>query len=235
VISVVVVAGDSGKLERWCLPALTRVVDHSGSIHVLRGQTSLPRAYNAALDDLARDRDVEAAVFMHDDVEVRQPDFTPRVLAAANQRDVAVAGIVGARHVHGLAWWHGEVVGRVDEPRGRVAGRDRTGDVDAVDGMLLIFSRWAIDNLRFDPAIGDFHGYDVDVCTQARASGKRVVVAEIDVFHHTKGGYGERRAWTAAQSRWLAKWPERRAPIVARVRVALRTRFRRGFKQIESR
>ena len=65
-------------------------------------------------------------------------------------------------------------------------------DVDAVDGLLLVLSPWAVRNLRFDADRFDhFHGYDVDFCFQARAAGRRVVVDDIELLHHTNGGYND--------------------------------------------
>ena len=62
-------------------------------------------------------------------------------------------------------------------------------------------------NLRFDEqTCTGFHGYDADICFQARAAGKRVVVDEIAVVHHTKGGYGDMAAYAACNAAFRAKW-----------------------------
>jgi GT2 family glycosyltransferase len=80
-------------------------------------------------------------------------------------------------------------------------------DVDAVDGLLLVLSPWAVRNLRFDEdRFTGFHGYDADICFQARAAGKRVVVDEIAVVHHTKGGYGDLDAYRRCDQAFRAKW-----------------------------
>jgi hypothetical protein len=79
--------------------------------------------------------------------------------------------------------------------------------VDALDGLLLVLSPWAVRNLRCDTArFTGFHGYDTDLCFQARAAGRRAVVAELNAFHHTKGGFGDTDAWQRADTAFRAKW-----------------------------
>jgi methionine biosynthesis protein MetW len=93
------------------------------------------------------------------------------------------------------------------ETRGQIDFGGHPDDVDAVDGLLLVLSPWAVRNLRFDAdAFDAFHGYDVDFCFQARAAGRRVVVDDIGVFHHTKGGYGDEDAFRRADAAFRAKW-----------------------------
>ena len=60
----------------------------------------------------------------------------------------------------------------------------RTGEVDTIDGFMMTLSPWAVRELRFDEDLGQFHGYDFDICLQARAAGKKVVAEDIKVIHH---------------------------------------------------
>ena len=48
----------------------------------------------------------------------------------------------------------------------------------------MVFSPWAVRNLRCDESIGLLHGYDFDLCRQARAAGRRVLCADLPVAHH---------------------------------------------------
>ena len=82
-----------------------------------------------------------------------------------------------------------------------------THDVDVVDGLFLALSRWALDNLRFDEAIGAWHGYDSDICRQAHADGKRVLVTDVALFHHARplAGY-DLTPFEQARARFLLKW-----------------------------
>jgi GT2 family glycosyltransferase len=115
--------------------------------------------------------------------------------------------------VTSLAWWEGQGFGRVLESRGLVDFGGGAHDVDSVDGLLMVLSPWAVRTLRFDErSFHGFHGYDADICFQARAAGKRVVVEELAVVHHTKGGYGDLEAYRACDRAFAAKW----APAAAR-------------------
>ena len=100
-----------------------------------------------------------------------------------------------------IAWWEGSVTWasfthRFDEYGGgdlpalswipeKIPVYAETGPVDSIDGFVMAFSPWAIENLRFDETIGGvLHGYDFDICMQAHAAGKKVVTADLRVIHH---------------------------------------------------
>src|SRR5438270_824863 len=79
------------------------------------------------------------------------------------------------------------------------------------------FEKYALPGLRRcaepDSAIAEgpgnaaiFKGYDLDICFQARAAGKRVVVEEFDLFHHTKTGYGDEASFARADATFREKW-----------------------------
>jgi GT2 family glycosyltransferase len=58
------------------------------------------------------------------------------------------------------------------------------GEVDSIDGIVIVLSPWAVRELRFDESLGSLHGYDFDICMQARAAGKKVVTADFRAIHH---------------------------------------------------
>ena len=60
----------------------------------------------------------------------------------------------------------------------------QTGEVETLDGFLLALSPWAVRNIRFDEALGGFHGYDLDFCLQVREAGRKVVTADFRAIHH---------------------------------------------------
>jgi GT2 family glycosyltransferase len=164
-------------------------------------------AYNEVLDAFSERDDLEALVLLHEDTEIVDSAFCEKVRRRMADPDVAIVGVVGARGVRSLAWWEGEGFGRVVETRGVVDFRAGAHDVDSVDGLMLVLSPWAVRSLRFDAdRFSGFHGYDADLCFQARAAGKRVVVDEIAVVHHTKGGYGDIDAYRATDAAFVAKW-----------------------------
>jgi GT2 family glycosyltransferase len=82
------------------------------------------------------------------------------------------------------------------------------GDVDALDGLLLVLSPWAVRELRCDTAtFTGFHAYDVDLCLQARAAGRRVVAHPFAVFHHATTGKDRLdEGFMAADAALRRKW-----------------------------
>jgi hypothetical protein len=114
---------------------------------------------------------------------------------------VAIVGCVGAIGVRNIAWWEGSVTWASFTHRyeelggGEVPGLAwtpeetptyaGTGEVETVDGFVLGLTPWAIRELRFDESLGQaIHGYDFDLCLQARSKGKKVVTADLKVVHH---------------------------------------------------
>jgi hypothetical protein len=199
--------GSPDKLAQFAAPGLQRAMEPDSVFAELTTSTSIHEAYNEALEHFATYDDLEALVLLHEDCRLLDADFGDRVRAVLADPDVAIAGPIGATGVTGLAWWEGTIVGRVEETRGLVQGATVAGDVDALDGLLLVLSPWAVRNLRCDTrTFRGFHAYDVDLCFQARAAGRRVVTAPLNAFHHTKGGFGDVAAWQAADAAFRAKW-----------------------------
>ncbi len=189
---------------------------------------SIFRSYNMLLD-LARDdfADLEALVIVHQDSEILSSDFLPRVREALEDPDVALVGAAGAIDVRSIAWWEGAVTWasfthRFDDyGGGELPGLSfapdalpeyaATGEVDMIDGFVIAFSPWAIENLRFDESIGGvLHGYDFDLCMQAREAGKKVVTAPLQVaHHHSLNLLSEPEGWIAAHMKLTEKWAHR--------------------------
>jgi Glycosyltransferase like family len=174
------------------------------------GEDAPQRRLNAALDELAYAADLEAAVILHEDVELLSPDSTAIVRRAFDDPSVALAGTVGARSVSGIAWWEGWGVGKIftpSVPDGEIAAPERTGAVDALDGTVLCLSPWAVRQLRFDLALSpDFHGYDVDLCFQARYHGRRVEVIDLPARHHHQPLMTGGDAWVRNALRFRTRW-----------------------------
>ena len=164
-------------------------------------------AYNEVLDELAARDELEALVLLHDDAEVVDPALCEKLRARLADPEVAIVGVVGARNVRNLAWWNGECFGRVTEPRGTLDFGGGTHAVEAVDGLFMVLSPWAVRTLRFDAErFTGFYGHDLDICFQAREAGQRVIVDDIAVVHHTKGGYGDEDTFRRADAAWRQKW-----------------------------
>src|SRR5919199_760693 len=199
--------GSEEKFRGYAQPGLRRACEPDSLIAEVTTDGSIFSAYNEVLDAFSDRDDLEALVLLHEDVEIVDSDFCGKVRRRLAEPDVAVVGVIGARAVASLAWWEGDGRGRCLETRGLVDFGGGVHDVDSVDGLLMALSPWAVRNLRFDDdRFTGFHGYDADFCFQARAAGKRVVVDELAVMHHTKGGYGDMEAYAACDRAFRDKW-----------------------------
>lgn len=201
------VIGSQEKFRRCAAPGIGRASEPDAVVAEYTDARSMCTAYNEVLDAFSERDDLEALVLLHDDTEILDPEFCAKVRRRLGEDDVAVVGVVGARDIRSLEWWNGDGRGRVNETRGLIDFGGHRDDVDAVDGLLLVLSPWAVRNLRFDGDRFDaFHGYDVDFCFQARAAGRRVVVDDLGIFHHTKGGFGDEDAFRRADDAFRTKW-----------------------------
>lgn len=173
----------------------------------LSGQSQLTVAYNTILDAY-RGRGMDAVVLLHDDLDLCDPEAEAKFLQALSDPDVALVGVCGGTGDKSLAWWDSETVGHQMTDSGLLDFGERTGDVAFIEGSVLVFSPWAVENLRFDERYPGFLGYD-DVCLTAREMGKRVVVADVDTHHHTTVGFKSPEiaaAWDVAEEIFQAKW-----------------------------
>ena len=171
--------------------------------------------YNEALDAFSGNEALEALVLLHEDLEIMDPELCEKLRRRLADPDVAVIGAIGAREVRSLCWWEGRPFGRIAETRGQIDHGGGCHDVEAVDGCFMALSPWAVRNLRFDERYGGFHGYDVDLCLEARAAGRRVLVDQLSLHHHTRGGLGDERAFWEADATLRAKWRRRGLPMMS--------------------
>jgi len=181
------------------------------------------------LDSLAAREDfgdVEALVLLHQDAEIAVPDFCDRIRAGLADPDVGVLGCVGAVGVRSIAWWEGSVTWASFTHRYTELGGGelpaltwatdglpafaRTGEVDTIDGFVMVLSPWAIANVRFDESLGRLHGYDFDFCLQVRDAGRKVATADFKVVHHhSLELVSNPETWLAAHMRVAEKWDGR--------------------------
>ena len=200
--------GSAEKFREYAQPGLRLACEDDSLVAEVTTETSIFEAYNEVLEAFAERDDLEALVLLHEDVEIVDTSFLAKVRKRlGDDPDIAVIGVVGARGVKGLSWWEADTYGRCLETRGLVDFGGGFHDVDVVDGLLMVLSPWAVRNLRFDSeSFSGFHGYDLDMCLQARAAGKRVVVDDLGVIHYTKGGYGDSDAFLRNDSALVRKW-----------------------------
>jgi hypothetical protein len=210
--------------ERFAAPGIARVREPDSVVLAHQSAGSLFRNYNLMLDLAGEEDDLEALVIVHQDTELLDDgDFCGKVREAFADPDVAIAGCVGAIGVRSIAWWEGAVtwasfIHRYTE----IGGGDITamsfsedsmpifselGEVDSIDGFLMVLSPWAVRNLRFDESLGRLHGYDFDICCQARVAGKKVVTADLRaIHHHSLDLISDPDAWIESYIRLAEKW-----------------------------
>jgi GT2 family glycosyltransferase len=214
VIGFATAVTDDSLYDRLALVGIQRVAERDSIVLVRKG-LSLQRAYNEMLGEAAREDRLEALVLLHQDLLIDDEAFAAKLRRRLADESIAIVGAIGARGVRGIAWWDGDATfgrlrAQIDGGEVLVHGAtpDGTHEVDAVDGSLLVLSSWAVRTLRFDERFAnDLHGYDVDICFQARAHGKRVVVDELDALHASIGQVSERRgSWVRAAVRFDQKW-----------------------------
>jgi hypothetical protein len=133
---------------------------------------------------------------------------------------------VGAIGVRSIAWWEGSVaqasfLHRYQEHGGgdlpafswwwdEAPPYARTGEVDTLDGFLLVLSPWVVRNIRFDESLGQLHGYDFDFCLQVRAAGRKVVTADFRAVHsHELQPFSDPKHWVQAHMAIAEKWDGR--------------------------
>ncbi len=211
---------------RCAAAGLARVTEPDSLVLDRPSIGSLQASYNALLDELAPREDLEAVVLLHQDTEIVDPDFCEVVRETLRDPDVGLIGCVGAVGVRSIAWWEGSVTcasfshryhehGGGDLPAFSWAWSDappyaRMGEVDTIDGFLLVLSPWVARNVRFDERLGNLHGYDYDYCLQVRDSGRKVVTAGFRaVHHHSLVLVNEPESWVDAHIQVAEKWDGR--------------------------
>jgi hypothetical protein len=196
-------------------PSIERIAERDSVLMRRHLYDSIHEPYNEMLEEVAGREDLEAIVLLHQDLAIDDDHFLSKVRGIlAASPDIAIVGAAGARGVTGLAWWEGsESHGRFDSPvlvpgGSRMVYSRGVHEVDSVDGMLLVLSAWAARELRFDSELsGPLDGYDMDICLQARAQGRRVVAGGLDVSHYTTyEGFFDRRRWVRAAAALQRKW-----------------------------
>ncbi len=204
------------------LPGQRASAEPDSIVLTQRGHDSIQVPYNRLLEEAASVPGLEAVVLLHEDTEIRDPRFAkgPTLARVAEHRRDRSNG---SRGVQSIAWWaNGPCYGRVDAPNVSVDGLCR-GDfdigwheVEAIDGLMMIASPWAVRNVRFDERFApSFSGYDVDFSFQVRALGHRCYVAPLDVTHYGTWKIGQRERWIRVRCCGSAEWGG-----VARRRVA---------------
>ena len=188
------------QFQRCAEPGIRRAEEPGSERYVLPSVGSIAESYNATLDRAAERDDLEALVLVHQDAEIVDADLCAKVREALRDPEVGLIGCVGALDVRSIAWWEGSVtlasfINRYEAHGGgdlasfswsweEAPPWAHTGEVETLDGFVLVFSPWAVRNIRFDESLSRFHGYDLDYCLQVREAGRKVVTADFRAIHH---------------------------------------------------
>jgi hypothetical protein len=215
-----------GVYERFAGRGIRLAAEPDSAVYVNAAAGSVARSYNLMLDRAVALADLEAVVLLHQDAEIADRDFCRKLRAAFADPAVAVAGCVGSVGAPTMAWWEGSVtwdqfarcypeLGGSDLPglswNGETLPQGAPlGEVDTLDGFMLALSPWAARNLRFDESLDIVHGFDFDLCLQARAAGRKVLAADLHVeHHHPLDLVTDPEAWCEAHMRVAEKWDGR--------------------------
>jgi Glycosyltransferase like family len=218
--------------ERFAAPGIRRAAEPDSQLIAHAANGSIFRNYNLILEEAGAFDDLEALVLVHQDAEIVDPDFCRKVRDALSDPDVGVVGCVGAIGVRSIAWWEGSVTWASFIHRHGKAGEEfpslswdpddmppyaQLGEVDTVDGFVMVLSPWTVRNIRFDESLGQLlHGYDFDFCLQVREAGRKIVTADLRVVHnHSLELANDPDGWVKAHMTVAEKWDGRMPHIGA--------------------
>lgn len=210
--------------ESYAKPGIEFAREPDSLVIAQASNGSIFRNYNLLMDRVGKLDDLEALVLVHQDAQIVDDRFCETVREALTDPDVAIVGCAGSVGVRSIAWWEGSptwgsFTHRYDDFGGgeipamswdmtKAPDFARTGEVDTIDGFVIVLSPWAIRELRFDESLGSMlHGYDFDLCLQARAKAKKVVTANLRVIHHhSLELLGDADDWIRAHVAIAEKW-----------------------------
>lgn len=207
-------------------PGISRASEPDSEVFEMPSVGSIFHSYNTLLDHFAPRSDLEALVLVHQDAEIVDDDFCAIVRRVLEEPDVGVVGCVGAVGVRSIAWWEASVtcasfINRYDEHGGGdlssfswawsdAPAYARMGEVETIDGFVMVLSPWVVRHVRFDENLGSFHGYDLDLCLQVRRAGRKVMTADFRAIHHRQlEMVPDPEQWIDAHIRLAEKWDGR--------------------------
>ncbi len=210
--------GDAEAFSRYAEPGIRRVAEADSKLLAYAAVEPVGRTYNLILEAAARFEDLEALVLVHPHTEIADPGFCAKLRAALSDPRVGAVGCAGARNVHSLAWWEGDVVrGSVRQRYAERGGgeidsvswakrQSPPAEVDTLDGQLLILPPWAVRELRFDETLLGY-GFDVDFSLRVRQAGRTLEVIDLHVVHHRELELiRDLAVWVEAHIRLAEKW-----------------------------
>lgn len=205
--------------RRYAEPGIRRAAEADSRVLAYAAVEPIGRAYNLILEAATALDELEALVLVHPHTEIVDPAFCAKLREALSDPEVGLVGCAGARDVHSIAWWEADVVlgtvrqqyeeyggGEIDSVSWATHGAPGT-EVDAVDGQLLVLSPWVVRNVRFDETLLLNHGFDLDFSVRVRESGRKLMVADLEVTHHRSLELiSDLPVWVEAHIRMAETW-----------------------------
>jgi hypothetical protein len=142
---------------------------------------TISQAYNYGLSEAK----YEALVFCHDDITFHTKNWGSRLLSHLSHPSVGVVGVAGGTFFPNApaTWWspskHNEkVLHHLQRRPSSDSDTDKSylvtedfinssqplNEVIALDGFFMATTKAALGDFCWDTEIGDWHGYDIDVC-----------------------------------------------------------------------
>lgn len=205
--------------RRYAEPGIRQAAEPDSQVLAFAAVEPVARTYNLILEAAAELPDLEALVLVHPHTEIVEREFCAKVRRAISDPAIGAVGAAGARNVTSLAWWESPVVQgnvrhRYEEHGGGEVAAVRwaehlvaPGEVDALDGQLLILSAWAVRNVRFDEEFLLGYGFDLDFSLQIRQAGRKLWVEDLELIHHRPIELvNDLPVWVAAHIQLAEKW-----------------------------
>jgi O-antigen biosynthesis protein len=161
----------------------------------------------------------EFVCFMHNDTEMRHPQWLERLQDAVESGPrIGLCGLYGARKLRADGRYAGRSL--LHSLEGSASLKADLAEVAAVDGVCLFLRRSLLESLGgFDEGYGFFHGYDRDLSFAVREAGWRCAVINAPFVHRgggTRAAVGaphsaeqDMAARRQAMQRFAQKWAHR--------------------------
>lgn len=226
-ICFIACVNDGEQFENFCLAGLRHLAVPEGMSTEVLTVDDAP-SMTAGYEQARLSSDAKYKVYLHQDVEIVNPDFIKDLLAIfSREPSVGLVGMVGVSRLSSNGvWWSrpsSEARGGVRCIRDEKTAtdldfRERTGTkekpyeiVEAVDGLLLATQ---YDVPWRDDLIGSYHYYDISQCLEYRRRGYRLAAPRQEnfwVIHHErdKKTYSWLYDWDIERRKCLREyWPE---------------------------
>lgn len=162
------------------------VIDNS------KGAYSIFSAYNSGI----RRSEGEILCFCHEDILFHTSSWGTSIQKVFSAESIGVVGVIGSHFLPRapMYWWSSPYISQysVNNDKGVAQLNDNreffhgdVADVVTVDGVCFFIPRILFDSIRFDDrTFQGFHLYDMDICMQVQALGKRVCVTDVLTIEH---------------------------------------------------